>query len=231
MWSSAEESTNGQRLSVLASKWASLLAEERALDRLQLPLWERRFASARERQAELVSAGTWRGGPRTLLGALNLQDRELILTAGLAWLLRPDGHHGLGDSFLVALVARLDMDDVVTTDAVQVRLEETRRDTRADLVVYSNTWTLLVEAKVFAVEQPEQLDRLHALWADDPDVRFVFLTSGSRVPYTNVKSHDRWTLLTWSDVADCLSQVITGRSGIAPGVHEYLATLEAYHHV
>ena len=44
----------------------------------------------------LRDQGRWRGGHRTLMHALGIQHREVFLTAGLAWLLDPDGWHGPG---------------------------------------------------------------------------------------------------------------------------------------
>jgi len=48
----------------------------------------------------LRDQGRWRGGHRTLMHALGIQHREVFLTAGLAWLLDPDGWHGLGSRVL-----------------------------------------------------------------------------------------------------------------------------------
>ncbi|GAA2014227.1 hypothetical protein GCM10009719_26110 [Nocardioides kribbensis] len=122
-------------------------------------------------------------------------------------------------------------------DASRVRVvrEETRADergkTRADLVIYGTGWTLVVEAKTFAVEQPEQLDRLYRLWTDDPDPQFVFLTRGERDQKTAEVSAGRWTPLTWEQVADIASSAATSRAGVAPGVFDYLATLKGFHRV
>lgn len=188
-------------------------------------------------QEQLVNRGAWRGGPRTLLAAIGVQYLELPLTTGLAWLLRPDGHHGLGSSLVVSLLDHLCPEAPRTVDASQVRIvrEETRADergeTRADLVVYGTDWTLVVEAKTFAVEQPEQLDRLYRLWADEPDPQFVFLTRGNRDQKTAEVSAGRWTPLTWEQVADIASFAATSRAGVAPGVFDYLATLKGYHRV
>src|SRR5688500_9582883 len=50
----------------------------------------------------------WRSGGRTLLAALGLQYQEVPLCRGLAWLLDPQGGHGLGRHFLDAFLASLD---------------------------------------------------------------------------------------------------------------------------
>ncbi|TFV52856.1 PD-(D/E)XK nuclease family protein [Blastococcus sp. TF02A_35] len=154
----------------------------------------------RDAQQALLVSGRWRGGPRTLLAALDLQYRELAVTAGLAWLLRPDGHHGLGPSVLDGLLDHLELDGSGADPGVRVVLEEQREETRADLVIYGHSWTIVVEAKTFAVEQERQLDRLYEHWRDEPAPSFVFLTRGRRLPITAVESRGHWRALTWEQV-------------------------------
>ncbi|WP_166503551.1 PD-(D/E)XK nuclease family protein [Modestobacter italicus] len=193
--------------------------------------WKVRLGELQERQRNLVQAGCWRGGPRTLLAALVQQYRELAMTAGLAWLLRSDGHHGLGPAVLDGLLEYLAIDGSGTEAGVRVALEEQRDETRADLVVYGGDWTIVVEAKTFAVEQDRQLDRLYAHWQVEPAPCFVFLTRGQRLPTTAVDSRGRWRALTWEQVAGIARTAATLITGVAPGVHDYIATLEAYHRV
>jgi hypothetical protein len=178
-----------------------------------------------------VQTGRWRGGPRTLLAALDQHYRELAMTAGLAWLLRPDGHHGLGPVVLDGLLRYLAMDGSGAEAGVRVVLEEQRDETRADLIVYGSDWTIVVEAKTFAVEQDRQLDRLYAHWRNEPAPCFVFLTRGQRLPTTAVESRGRWRALTWEQVAEIARTAATPMTRAAPGVHDYIATLEAYHRV
>src|SRR4051794_32573059 len=92
------------RIAALSNGWRALVGADRQADRLLVPQWNDRLEQMLAQQAQLKANGHWRGGPRTLLGALDLHYRELVMTSGLAWLLRPDGHHGLGDSVLRALV-------------------------------------------------------------------------------------------------------------------------------
>jgi hypothetical protein len=153
------------------------------------------------------------------------------MTAGLAWLLRSDGHHALGPALLDGLLRHLGIDGSGTQTGVRVVLEEQRDETRADLVVYGGDWTVVVEAKTFAVEQERQLDRLYEHWRNEPDPCFVFLTRGQRLPTTAVHSRGQWRGLTWEKVADITRAAATSMTGAAPGVHDYIATLEAYHRV
>ena len=219
-----------ERYDAMTAAWARHLAATREEGHALVRQWEHRLAAAATRQQDLLRLGLWRGGPRTLLGALDLQHRELVLTAGLAWLLRPDGHHGLGSSLLTAVLIGLKI-EADPAGPVRVELEESRGDTRADLVLYGTTWTLVVEAKTFASEQPDQLDRLYKHWGHEPGARFVFLTRGTRAAVSNVVSGEAWRSLTWAEVARLVRHATDERPDISPGAQEYLATLEAYHRV
>ena len=190
----------------------------------------------RSAQRELADLGRWRGGPRTLLAAIEVQNRELVLTAGLAWLLRPDGHHGLGSAMLSCLLARLSI--AGATDNVRIVCEESRGDdrssgldrkTRADLVVYGSGWTIVFEAKTYAPEQDRQLDRLYHHWKREAAPRFLFLSRGAREPVSATDSRAHWCLLTWGDIAQLARVAADGRAKIAGGVRDYTETLEAYH--
>jgi hypothetical protein len=215
----------------MSRRWRDIAGAERAGVARDLLTWESRLRRMRERQRDLMAVGGWRGGPRSLLAALGLQYRELTMTAGLAWSLRPDGHHGLGSALLEGLLARLD-DPITAPDfGVRVVLEEQRGDTRADLVLYASTWTVVVEAKTFAGEQDEQLDRLHDHWQYDPAPRFVFLTRGAREMTSAHRTADAWQLMTWQDVAVLLRSAVRAAPRPSPGVLDYLTTLEAYHRV
>jgi hypothetical protein len=220
------------RHALLSAQWDEVAKAEYAVQAAALRVWERRLEVVRERQEELIRRGRWRSGPRTLLAALDLHYRELSMTAGLAWFLRPDGHHGLGTAVLTGLLSRLGISDhAITTPAVRVVLEEQRDQTRADLVVYGGDWTIVVEAKTYAVEQEAQLDRLWWHWQDEPGAHFVFLTRGARSPRTAKESREFWRLLTWEDIASLVETAALDVPGVAPGVHEYISTLEAYHRV
>lgn len=219
------------RYDVVAARWHDIASKERAAVASDLRAWGDRIDSMREVQRDLVATGHWRGGPRSLLAALGLQYRELTMTAGLAWLLRTDGHHGLGSALLERLLARLDVPTSGPGVGVRVVLEEQRANTRADLVVYASTWTLVVEAKTFAGEQEEQLDRLHQHWQHEPAPRFVFLTRGARALKSAERTADAWQSLTWEDVAALIRDAVRTSASPAPGVRDYLTTLEAYHRV
>ena len=138
----------------LRDAWHDLLAEPDPV-----ATWPTAFHAMESEQRDLRAAGLWRTGGRTLLRALGVHHSEVLMCRGLAWLLTPDGWHGLGIRVLCGLLARLDLPDDGAERAVVVT-EEVRGDTRADIVVRFSTTTLLIEAKIFAGEQEQQAYRL-----------------------------------------------------------------------
>lgn len=220
-----------ERHRALAAAWQEVAVADRRRDVAEVAQWQARLADLRSTQRTLLSSGRWRGGPRTLLAALNVQFRELAMTAGLAWLLRPDGHHGLGDAVLRRFLDHLGIEAPEPDVGLRIEVEDPREDTIADLVLYGSGWTVVVEAKTFAVEQREQLDRLYQHWQDEPEPCFVFLTRGQRAQKTARHSRGLWRGVTWRQVANMIREAADLRTGVAPGVHDYLDTLEAYHRV
>ncbi|MEV7984365.1 PD-(D/E)XK nuclease family protein [Micromonospora sp. NPDC085948] len=211
-----------------ASEWRGLIAGEDAGVAALVDRWRDTFEEAQREERRLVAAGQWVGGPPTLLAAIGQEYREAAMTAALGWLLRPDGQHGLGRAVIDGLGAVVGVDVAGT---VRVVLEEVRHDTRADLVVYGSGWTLIVEAKTFSSERPRQLDRIHELWGREAGPKFVFLTRGERQPVTARESADHWHNHTWRQVAAFIRAALVKKDAatIAPGLHDYLMTLEIFH--
>jgi hypothetical protein len=179
--------------------------------------------------ADLRSAGRWLGGPRTLLQALGLHHDELRLTAGLAWLLDPEGHHRLGDRVLRGFLQRLDV-QVPRLHPVRIAREEARNVTRADLIVRLPGATVLVEAKVWAGEQLTQCTRLAQEWADESPV-LVFLTRTGKPPET-AGPDSSWQCLRWADVIEIVDRALRDSHPdhtSSAGVIDYLTTLREFH--
>jgi PD-(D/E)XK nuclease superfamily len=213
-------------LAQMSEEWTVILASSSG-DRDVIGSWEQSIDSMRREADSLRDQGRWRGGHRTLMHALGVQHREVFLTAGLAWLLDPDGWHGLGSRVLSGLIGQLGLPSAVSYP-VSVAVEETRSggETRADLVVHMPGVTLLIEAKVYADEQPGQCDRLAEAWADEKPI-LVFLTLDGRLPYTAVTSAGLWHQLAWPQVAAVIADAARV-SDCAPGVMDLLATIEIF---
>jgi hypothetical protein len=216
------------RYDIAARAWLELIAASEVEAGVEVDRWRGSFDAAVQEQQKLVKAGQWLGGRPTLLAAIGRQYSELAMTAGLGWLLRPDGHHGLGRAVLDEFGKDLGVD---VSGPVWVVLEEVRNDTRADLVVYGTGWTLVVEAKTFSSERPRQLARIHELWGREGESTFVFLTRLKTQPKTAGASAVLWRNHLWRQVAASVRSAVakTDPASIAGGVNDYLTTLELFH--
>lgn len=208
-------------LARMRTEWQTILGEEDPV-----PAWECEVARMRAELHDLRANGLWRSGKRTLLGAIGVHHDEVIMCRGLSWLLTPDGWHGLGSRVLDGLVGYLGVERAGAAHATVV-VEESRDDTRADIIVRFGSTTILIEAKVWALEQPRQCDRLAHHWAEESPT-LVFLTRNGGGPVTAVESKEAWHALAWSDVATLVQTAIERSPECEPGVHEYLRTLEIY---
>lgn len=211
-------------LARMTEEWDAVLAGF-ADNRAVVAEWELSIGSMQSEVASLRGHGLWRGGHRTLMHALGSRHQEKHLTAGLAWLLDPDGWHGLGDKVLSGLLARVGLPTAIK-HPVSVTAEETRSagETRADLVVRMPGTTLLIEAKVYADEQPSQCDRLADSWALEKPT-LVFLTIDGHPPRTAIRSAALWQRLTWPQIAAVIADAAQAPD-CAPGVRDLLATIE-----
>jgi hypothetical protein len=163
---------------------------------------------------------------------MSLHDREVYLCAALAWLIGPQGWHGLGPALLGRLLHEVGAGafDDGTLASARVVTEEWSEDqtTRADIIIRVPTarLTVVVEPKVWAGEQDRQAQRLAELWADESPV-LVFLTRTGTKPVTAGPYLDQWRCLTWHRVAGLLRDVVADAIP-QPGVLEFLETLEYY---
>jgi hypothetical protein len=214
------------QLARMSEEWNAILASSIG-DQAVLSDWEQSIDSMRREAAALRDQGRWRGGHRTLMHALGIQHHEVYLTAGMAWLLDPDGWHGLGSKVLSGLLVQLGLSPAIDYP-VRVAVEESRSggETRADLVVRMPGVTLLIEAKVYADEQSGQCDRLADAWVTEQPT-LVFLTLDGRSPRTAITSAALWHRMAWPQVAAIIADAARA-SDCAPGVRDLLATIEIF---
>lgn len=190
------------------------------------PSWNNMLLSMTMEMNQLRAEGRWRTGGRTLLHELGVHHSEVLLCRGLAWLLTPDGWHGLGTRFLIGMLSALGLPSEGAEKAV-VAVEETRGATRADVVVRLPEATLLIEAKVFAGEQQLQCDRLAAEWAHETPT-LVFLTRGGTEPTSAVDSAGAWHTITWRQIATIAAAAAQAPAEPSHGALDFIETLEQY---
>jgi hypothetical protein len=191
---------------------------------------EVKLADLAAEAAQLKATGLWLSGHRTLLEAVGLHEDERKLVACLAWLLQPEGYHGLGNLVVKGLLNRLGI-EYEPTATIRVHSEESRRSTdgaltRADLVLRVGRRCVLFEAKVNAGEHNAQCDRLARLWAHE-NPTLVFLTPDGKQPQDAPCSGDSWTPLSWTETTAIIAEAAGQRPG-SPGVHELLQTLRLF---
>ncbi|BEL05103.1 hypothetical protein Q0Z83_032940 [Actinoplanes sichuanensis] len=203
-----------QRLRELTAEWNSI-------DRSQVTAWESRVAALSQEAAAIRAAGRWRTGKRTLMEVLGDHRLETRLVTCLAWVLRPEEHHGLGDQVVRGFFEKLGLpfDEAAR---VRVTVEESRYtadgvQTRADLVVRVGRSCVLVEAKFNAKQHGDQCERLAELWAPEA-ATLVFLARDG---------HERdapagWSTLTWRDIAGLMAPLPPGSSAGARDLWETL---------
>jgi hypothetical protein len=202
-----------------------------------------RFRALKNEADAIVRAGRWVSGPDDLMSVLGRQRDEVMHSRVIAWLLRPTGRHGLGSRFLDALMTHAWPDmEPLRSALVAVETETTRsaadeagesREARADIVIYGDNATIVIENKVDAGEGIDQCERLYWSWADRPmETRWLFLSPSGRAPVTatSAEALGAWQTLSYGELRRVLERVLTsaGESGDPTGrstAQAYLATL------
>lgn len=157
--------------------------------------------------------------PRSdLLHVIGRNRRETVLCAALAWLLDPNGSHGLGHAVSSRFLASLGVAGRVTTTST----EWVRGTRRADIVVLTESkHTIVIEAKVEAGLDFEQLNDTAANWAE-PSTQLVAL-----LPRPPDVLPNPWAGLAWSTVHAWLRAATQDLPRSPPAVLDLLQTLEA----
>lgn len=144
--------------------------------------WMDLFNEASARQELLILGGAWWSGPRSLLGVIGQRHLEQVHSSILAWLLDPNGRHGLGRRFLARFLACCELPsewaDVrvrVVTEEGCVHPELSDRYGLADVVLRGPEWTLVIENKLWAGQHGDQLDLYYDAYLPT-GAKFVYLT-------------------------------------------------------
>jgi hypothetical protein len=200
-----------------------------ALPRVDIRAWQTAFEGAAAEYVEIRARGAWVSGRADFFGVLRLGRAELTHSAMLAWLLDPDGRHGFGRRLLDHLVENHITDlDPASFRVRDVECEVQRLETRADIIVWGDTATIIIEVKVGAGEGLRQCDRLYERFADNPNPRFVFLTPSGRRPLTATgEAADAFVAMSFVDIRQVLDAVLAqGSDGDGAGVAvDYVRTL------
>ena len=153
--------------------------------RVLMTAWRGAMSEMRRQHDRLVSDGLWVTGPSDFLAIIDQARIENTHSRMLRWLLKPTGRHGLGSGLVRRLMERCTGQPTPASLAVrEVAFSQWRNDREADLVVWGEDFTLVIENKVDATEQPSQCDDLYANFKNEKAPQFVFLTPDGRKPRT-----------------------------------------------
>jgi len=166
----------------LEAEWQAILARVHRDRDDSAQIWATEIAEFATEHDRLIREGRWVSGPEDFLSIIGRSRREAYHSAILAWLLNPQGRHGLGASLLRAVLRACGGDVEGDLRDTLCKQEVQRDGTRADVVVSGPGFTLVIENKVDAGEQPRQCDRIFEQFGQDPGARFLFLTPSGRKP-------------------------------------------------
>ena len=203
--------------------------------RVLLADWRVAMSEMRCQQDSFVSKGLWVSGPSDFLDIIGRARHENTHSQMLAWLLKPTARHGLGCGFVRRLVEHCTGEPVSVSAAVRrVRFSYWRNGREADLVVWGQSFTLIIENKVDAMEQLDQCDGLYKRFKNEISPLFLFLTPDGRKPDTATTqgAQQVFKALSWPQVRTMLEAALnearpaTAVADAVDVVRNYLRTLK-----
>ena len=213
-------------------EWAEIAVRR---TRALLADWRGGMSEMRRQHDRLVFDGLWVTGPSDFLDIIGLARHENTHSRMLEWLLNPTGRHGLGCALVRRLVEHCAMKPVpVPLGVRKVKFSQWRNDREADLVVWGEAFTLVIENKVDAQEQPHQCDDLYANFKNENSPLFLFLTPDGRKPRTATApcAQHSFRTLSWQKVRAMIetelkeSRPASGAAVAVDVVGNYLRTLK-----
>ena len=195
--------------------------------------WQQAMTKMSCEYRNLVSRGLWVVGPSDFLSIIEKENDERTHSRILAWLLKPTGRHGFRHLFLTHLLrhcgaAPSQVQPIVHT----VDCSYWRKGREADIVVWGEDFTLVIEIKVNADEEPDQCNDLHKNFEGEPGARFLFLTRDGREPATATTpgARDAFKTISWPKVRcmieGALSDPVSKKGDAVAIVENYVVTLK-----
>ena len=212
--------------------WAGVL---RRRQEALLADWRRAISDMQSQHDRLVASGRWVTGPSDFMAIINRSRHENTHSRVLKWLLTPTARHGLGCSLAERLVEHCTGTLRRKPLAVkEVAFSVWRHGREADLVVWGDSFTLIIENKVDAGEQPRHADDLYENFKDETAPLFLFLTPDGREPLTatDPDAQRAFRCISWPSVLTMIQDALAEspsppRSATAVSVVEnYLRTLK-----
>lgn len=122
------------------------------------------FANALiEKNTEILNAY---GGRFNIFEIVGVNHYETIHSVVLAELLNPSGSHSLNDEFLRAFLDIIGLKDFINSEKAFVKTEvDANKNGRIDILIESERKAIIIENKIYAKDQDEQLKRYND-WAN-----------------------------------------------------------------
>ena len=199
--------------------------------------WRGAMSEMQHRRDRLVSDGRWLTGPSDFLTIVDRARDENTHSRMLRWLLTPTGRHGLGGGLVRRLIEHCGRAAPVPLAVTHVRFSQRTSDRReADLVVWGESFTLVIENKVNAEEQPCQCNDLYRNFKGEIGPLFLFLTPDGREPRTATTPDARcaFKTISWRRVRAMIEATLNESRPPAPAadavdvVVNYLRTLKEW---
>ncbi|WP_197464530.1 PD-(D/E)XK nuclease family protein [Thalassospira xiamenensis] len=159
-----------------------------------------------------------------------LKKDELRISRVLAWYLDPKAGHGLGAGFIERFLSLSEIH--ASFSSVRVLCEnypDGLTGNRVDILIDSPHFLLIVEVKIGAGEQPDQIDRYCRIAASRAGVgrpwKVVYLTLDGRNPASGSSDADQVFCMSWLDVA-C---ILRGAAEHSSDISHFLANNFADH--
>ena len=197
--------------------------------------WRGAMSDMGRQHDRLVFDGLWVTGPSDFLDIIGLARHENTHSRILKWLLNPTSRHGLGCALVRRLVEHCTGKPAPECLAVKgVTFSEWRNGREADLVVWGEVFTLVIENKIDACEQTDQCDDLYKNFKKENKPLFLFLTPEGRKPCTATAPpvQRAFRTLSWPDIREMIETELrksrqASRAAVAVDVVEnYLRTLK-----
>lgn len=191
--------------------------------------WEQALQSLVEEQRDLVRKGQWIRGADDMLSVIGQSRRETYHSALIAWLLDPLSRHRMGDAFLKRFLAATGSGPAEAELLIRrVQCEVVCPSGRADIVIFGDNFTVVIENKVDAVESDGQCQQYLDDFGEDPEVSFVFLSPSGRKPISvDPEQSDRYACISYQQILEILDEASPpGSQEEHSAVIEYRKTLK-----
>lgn len=158
---------------------------------------------------------------------LRKEKRETAYSNFLAWLFTLEKESSGDNRFLEYFLDLVDKNQYASNALIEVKREEPKENSEADIVVKGNDFLLVIENKVKSSEGKKQTDRLYSDWSgSEKDEIFVYLTPG----YKEGPKCNKFEHITYADIKDILEELDYSNKDerVRIMINDFLEVIEKY---